>query len=513
MSDLEADDAPTEEVPVVPAAGAVPPASTGASPEGPARRRFSVGGPFAAYEWAVLGAICLAYLMVVVLAVRRGPPLGWDESVYTLRARDFASGAEAGNYWSTYRAPGLPWLGHFLWDAGNQATVLRLVVAAFGLGLMGVVWLLTRHLFGRGAALVAAGGVALTPPLLLAATQVWPDVPGAAVGLLAIALFVFATGSDRPSWWMLTLAPAAGAATYLRFGSPLPMAVGLLGVAVWRRRMLLARWWVPAVTAAAATAAVVLVLLLPGSTGASGSPFGAISGSPRTLGEGFVDYATLAQDVVAPAAVILALAGVVASVGWALRGEVARGPLTAAAAVGLVTAVAIGLVLHGEVRYLAPFYPWLWIVAAPGLERLGRSLPGKARPVVAVLVALLLTLAVAGMARDRNRDQSRALSPVREASQAIAVYAGGGPCLVVTRRLPHVEWYSGCDAVLFDTREATLPEPEEGPVFMLFQEGDPKEPQGALREAYLAAVGEPWLVEGGQRAVTVYLVGEAAAGG
>src|SRR4030043_382886 len=117
--------------------------------------------------------------------------------------------------------------------------MLRLLVAGFGLGLAGVTWLLTRHLFGRPAGLVAAAGVALSPPLLLAATQVWPDVPGAAVGLAAIALFVFSPGGERPSGGILSMVPVVAPPTYLRFGAPLPMAIGLVVLAVWRRRVLM----------------------------------------------------------------------------------------------------------------------------------------------------------------------------------------------------------------------------------------------------------------------------------
>jgi hypothetical protein len=146
-------------------------------------------------------AVSLVYLVVVLLSVRRGPPLGWDESVYALRAGDFADGVAPLGYWDDYRAPGLPWLGHLWWIEGREAVMLRLLVAGFGLGLVGVTWLLTRHLFGRRAGLVAAAGVAVTPPLLLAATQVWPDVPGAAVGLLAIVV----RPPPRAPWWIVSV--------------------------------------------------------------------------------------------------------------------------------------------------------------------------------------------------------------------------------------------------------------------------------------------------------------------
>ena len=254
------------------------------APPAAARRRFSIGGPIGRGEWLALAGIVLVYLVVAASAIYRGPPLGWDESVYTLRARDFSAGVSPGGYWNAYRAPGLPWLGHFLWIVGREATVLRLLVAGFGLGLVVTAWLLARHLFDSRAGLIAAGGIAVTPPLVLAATQVWPDVPGAALGLVAIALFVFATGGDRPSWWMLAVIPVVGAATYLRFGAPLPIAIGLGAVAGWRWRVLL-RGWAPAiVTAAGATAVVVAVLEIPSLTGGGGGA----DGRHRGCGTGVV---------------------------------------------------------------------------------------------------------------------------------------------------------------------------------------------------------------------------------
>jgi len=48
---------------------------------------------------------------------------------------------------------------------------------------------------------------------------------------------------------------------------------------------------------------------------------------------------------------------------------------------------------------------------------------------------------------------------------------------------------------------------------MLFYEGDPREPQGALRAAYLAEAGQPLLTVDSYRDVVVYQVGGSSAGG
>ncbi|MBN2113188.1 MAG: glycosyltransferase family 39 protein [Acidimicrobiia bacterium] len=486
------------------------PASSAATPS---RRRFSVGGPFTRGEWLALGGIVLGYLVIALLAVRRGPPLGWDEAVYSLRARDFAAGDPWGRYWDSFRAPGLPWVLSLFWGLGGHPTVFRAVVAGFGLLLVLVAWLLARHLFGPRSGLVAAAGVALSPPLLLSATQVWPDVPGAALGLAAVAVFVLASGGERSSWWMLAVVPAVAAATLLRFGAPLPIAVGLLVVAGWRRRMLL-RYPGPAiVTALAATAAVVVILTLPGVTGGEASPLAAIAGFEGSSSSGFADYADLAHQVVGPAAVVLALVGVMAGFGWASRGDIDRGALWAAVIGGLATAVALALVLHGEVRYLAPAYPWLWAAGAPGLWRLIALIPGRARSVTVGAIVVALAATVVGLARERNRDAGREYGSTRAAALEIAAEAAGEPCLVVTARLPQVMWYSGCEAAVFNLGEVRWPELSGRAGFMLLVGGFPRQPEGELLAAYRAAAGERVLFLEGRRPAEVYLLEGDPAGG
>jgi hypothetical protein len=358
--------------------------------------------------------------------------------------------------------------------------------------------------------LIAAAGVALAPPLVLAATQVWPDVPGAAVGLLAVALFVFATGGERPSWWMVALAPVAGAATFLRYGAPLPMAIGLLVVAVWRRRLLLRHPAPALVSAVAAAAAVAAVLLLPRLSGSASSPLGAITGFNRSWLEGFGDFATLAHEVVGPAVVVLALVGVVAGFGAAGRAGAERGALLAAAAVFVMTVAGLALVLHGEIRYLAPAYPWLLVAGAPGLERLGRSLPRAVRPGTVALLILVLAATAVGAARERNRDSGAEYSTVRAAAEAVTDLAAGRPCLVVASRVPQVMWYSACEATTFDLDEVRLPERRGTVTFMLWIGGDRRQPEGDLLAAYRAAAGAPVLVIEGRRPAEVHLVREPA---
>jgi hypothetical protein len=217
--------------------------------------------------------------------------------------------------------------------------------------------------------------------------------------------------------------------------------------------------------------------------------------------------------VVGPAAVVLALAGVVAAFGWLGREGIDRGALVAVVAVFLVTAAGLAVALHGEVRYLASAYPWLWMAGAPGLERLARALPRAVRPALGGVVLLALAATAVGIARERNRDAGAEYTTVRRAAEAIAVQAGGGACLVVASRVPQVMWYSGCEAVPFDLAEVRLPTRQGTVTFLLLIGGDRRQPEGDLLSGYRAAAGEPSLVIEGHRAAEVYPVEGPAAGG
>ncbi len=357
-------------------------AADSATPAAAPRRPSRSGAPSpdgSGWPWRASPSV---YLVVVVLAVRRGPPLGWDESVYSLRARDFADGAAPRQLLGRLPRPrpslaAAPVLGAGRPPDGVPAGCGRLRP---GWSRSPGCWPATSS--GPGPGLIAAAGVALAPPLVLAATQVWPDVPGAAWASLAVALFVFATGGERPSWWMLALVPAVAAATFLRFGAPLPMAIGLLGVAVWRRRVLL-RHPAPAMVAAlAATAAVVRCSYAARPHRGRASPLAAIAGF-----EGSWLAPGSPTTPAWPTGGGPGGGGPGSGRGGGRRSAGRAGGRSTAArcrrqsVAGLATAAALALVLHGEVRYLAPAYPWLWVAGAPGLAaaRRGAPRPGALR--------------------------------------------------------------------------------------------------------------------------------------
>ena len=68
---------------------------------------------------------------------------------------------------------------------------LRSVVTAFGVLLIVTTWWAGRSMFGRTAGLIAAAGISISPVVLGASTQVWPDVPGAALGMVVLAFYAW----------------------------------------------------------------------------------------------------------------------------------------------------------------------------------------------------------------------------------------------------------------------------------------------------------------------------------
>jgi hypothetical protein len=426
--------------------------------------------------------------------------------------RDLATGVGRRAIFPAYRPPGLPWILHLLWHEEGAVVMFRAVVAAFGLGLVAATWALSRHLFGRRAGLVAAAGVALTPPLLAPATQVLTDIPGACMGLLAITLFVLASGGERPSWWILCVVPAAAGAIYLRFGAGVPMAVGLVAVALWRRRVLRQGWAAVAVTASGTAGAVVAILTVPKLTGTGESAWASMATLKNSVGgwlSGFAGFARAADEMVAPAAVALAVAGLAAVVVWATRREIEGSALAFSVAVGGVTALAIAALQAGEVRYLAPAYPWLWVAGAPGLERMGLALPGPVRRVVTAVLAATLIVAGVGGLQVRNGVRETTEGPIRQVSEAIADLAAGRPCTVVTSRLPQMMWYSGCEVVAFNKTRVAFPEPRGRLVFMVILPDPWNQPQGEVLAAYRAAAGKPVVTMEAGGLAQVYLVSDA----
>ncbi len=442
-------------------------------------------------EGLALAAIVALFLILVIALVDQGTPLGHDESVYALRARHLVEGIEPGLYWAPQRAPGYPLALQTAWVAGGTEPFLRLVTAGFGVLLIVATWWTGRTLFDRGTGLIAAAGVAITPTILMASSQVWPDIPGAALGMLTFAVFAWAVSRNEVSPWVLAVAPLTFAATLVRFGAPVPIAIGLIGLTIYRWRAIWRSRWLVGATAALTTVAVALVLLAPGVTGHVTAPLVTIRrhqvANAFPWHRGFTDYADNLGFLLGGVIGMVLIIGVVAAIVGAARRDLDRGAVAVSLGIGFATVIAIALVLHGENRYLSPAYPWLWIGGGAGLLLFAK---GTDRVVAGVTGALVLATAVVGSfgaAQEQNRF-NEGFQTIEIAATRIDAETEDNTCTVVTGYVPQVGWYSRCATTLFgldgvDLADDTSP---NGPRFLFVVERGKGQPDGALLDGYLA---------------------------
>ncbi len=408
--------------------------------------RFSIGSRPDRRELLILAAILAVFVLMAGLLVLKGGPLGHDESVYSLRAESFRLGEPASNTWAAYRAPGLPFLLQLAWLGGPSEVGLRSVTVIFGVLLVAGTWLLGRAVFGSRPGLIAAAGVATTPLIVASSIQVWPDVPGAALGVLAIGVLVFATSGDRASWWILLVVPLVAAATVVRFGAPLQLAIGLGAVGIWRWRVLVRSLPAAGVTAAASVTAVAIILLVPRATGSEAAPLRATAERTTRMFEGFVDYALEAGILVGSVSGLLLGIGLLIAAVSAMRDPRRRGAVVMMAGAGLGTFLATAISLHGELRYLSPTMPLLWVAAGFGLAGTSRfvQLPQFFATAAAAALAIALLVTALDFGQATNRFNTWNYGHIEEAARWTTTGAGDRSCGLQTGHTPQADWYSDC---------------------------------------------------------------------
>lgn len=447
------------------------------------------------FELALLGAIGLIFALFCAWLVQRGAPFGHDEAVYAVKARSFANEATSSYLWADYRAPGLPVALRVGSVFGNYDYVLRLIVVVFGGLLVLFSWIIGRAFFGQRVGLIAAAGVASTPVVLASSTSVWPDVPGAALGLVVLAILVLSVGEDRVSWWVLMAAPLTVVATIVRFGAPLPIGVGALGLAIWKWDVL--RRSIPQLVVLITTtsAGVAAVLAVPAVLGTRRSPLAAISAAKGAqdfpIYQSFIDYAKQYDFLVLTPSGLVLLVGLAWGAVLAARSTDRRTAFSVVAGVGLATVLVIALTVHGEARYLLPAYPWLWIGAAYGLDR-GLSMMQKdlRRPLVGFVVAGILAAGVADGALTMRTRQER-FSALRAASRLLDEAIVDGDCAIITGYGPQVEWYSHCFTTSYSLDRVRLTGnqfPNDAVVYVLYVENGKHQPDGLILDGYLESV-------------------------
>lgn len=446
---------------------------------------------FEPWERWGLGLAVGFYIAICLMTIGIGSPLGHDEALYATRAREFLTGDPAAPWFSSNRAPGLPLLLTLAWVGNGTEPYLRLVVALSGVVLIALTWLTARMMINRVAAPIAAFGVALTPIVIVSATQVWPDIPGAAAGMAA--LFLYGWGLSRPrfqGWNVLLVVACIVMATVIRFGAPLQLGVGFIALTLWRWPRDRDRWLKVAGVAVMGAVGVGLILMTPLVTG-HGIPGQTISvgSADNPAFSGFGDYWTLRARLAAgPVAVgLLGVAiGLVRS--WFDRDM--RRLFVWPFVIAICTFIVISSVVHGESRYLSPFYPWFWIAASVGLAAMGKRMPAVWRTVLAPAMVVLFVLLAPALSDDAQ-EFNWGYSTIETAARSLA---DSGPCEVLTSYTPQVEWYSGCETENIDPEVLVVDSPTfpMGPRYLFIVENGKRQPDEALMEQYIEeTTGEP----------------------
>ncbi len=422
---------------------------------GPRISRAEVGG---------IALISLLYVVLVFDLVSDSAPLGWDEATYALRARNFFDHTFSTG-WNDYRAPGLPAVMSPFVGMGD--TALRSITACFGLIGIGATWLVGRILFGQLAGVIAAAGLTLTPTWLSSSTQIWPDVPGASLGVVVTAVAIIGTRGGIVRWWTLAAAPIAMAATFLRFGAPIPIGIVLVAIGLWRLRTFVRFPGRTILLIASLAASVYAVLMVPFLTGSIRAPLSALrqlrDQNAFPLVKGFTDYSERYREIFGDMGILVVLLGL----GLAITArKMLGGRIGITAVAGLVTAVALATILHGELRYLSPALPLVWLGVAGGLAVAGGHLPRRYSMTIAGLFLIAMLSGAMTYANDMNEWLYR-WGGLRTVSEEIGASVRSSSCVVLTMRYPVVAWYSGCEARPYDVSNG-LPDNAEWDADELF---------------------------------------------
>ncbi len=444
-------------------------------------------------ELLALAAIVAISGLVALRLIAEGAPLGHDEAAYALKSRQMSVGGSSAWYWNDYRAPGLPLILQITWLVQGTEPFLRLTVWVFGaLGVV-LVWFIGRTLFDARTGLIGAAGLALTPPWIASATSVWPDVPGAVLGLAAIAIILYATETERASWWILAAGPVALIALLVRYGALIPMGIGALAVMIWRYKVVQRSW--PRFLALGLITGVgsLLILTVPGVVGTATSPWSSIQllkeGSGLPITQGIRDYIRQADFIIGGHAGLLLIVGLALAALYAWRDPELRARWTFLMGVTSTTALVLVLILHGEYRYLSPVFPFAWVVAGLGLARASRRVPRETGLLVAAVLAVLIPLNSMSSAGQEVDKLSERFGELRVVSRAINAEHGYEECGIVTSYIPQVAWYTECTTRRFEPTPVLTSPFFESPQadYILFIAGGKRQPEAELLAAYLEA--------------------------
>lgn len=454
--------------------------------------------------WGLVGLGLL--VVVLVRIVVDGGALGHDEAAIALKARAWVEGTPDTG-WSIHRGIGASVLAVPVVVFTDSAAVLRVVAVVGTIATVLAVWYLSRVVGSRRSALMAAAVYAIGYSFLRRGAEFLTDVPSTGLLVLATALLWRWLSDQEASDRVLFLSVASGvAAVYIRYQSVLTL--GLLVVTAWilfRERI---RHSAGTVIRAAVIGFGLVLPLLVWSTATAGVPWApflsaAGAGGRAFVGEGLVDYV---RDFPYFLAGPLGAGAILVALGWlVVRFRTGSRPGGAGRRLpiflvlpAVVQIVLLGLLSHGEPRFV--FYPvaLLVVAASVAVDELGRQASPAVRRafVVTLTVALVVGVAEAGTRADlQAEDRAEGFAALIAAAQVAASEAEA--CALMTGHVPQVTWTTGCASFRFALDSVQIPdEVRSGGAMLIFDDGI-RQPSGRLLEEYVEeARTEAILVDG-----------------
>jgi len=385
-------------------------------------------------RWLLVAAV-VAWLVVAVIGIALGPPLGHDESAFAAAARGDAPP------W-LYRSTGVIAIAKVGIALGGADWAMRLASVVLGAGVVVAAWAVGRAAFDERIGAWAAAVVAGAHPMALRSAELIGDLPATACVLAGVALLVEELRLERgPGWRIIGVAPAFAAAFYLRYGSAPVIAIAGAAAAVLWWRAIVARPW-PVIVAAALFGALLLPHAIQ-SLRATGSLLGILEVSaqmPRRayVGEGLVTYVTsnpfLFYGALVAPVMVAGLVGVV------------RRPSRPAVFLGVVAlgqVLAIGIKTHGQPRYVFVAAALLVVLGVAAIVRYASERRYAARIAIVLVALAWLGVAIAMVPFVRFLASER--TPLVAAATAVRADAADRPCVIAAREVAQLMWYAGCD--------------------------------------------------------------------
>lgn len=457
--------------------------------------------------WLVwVGLVVLAFALVRI--VIGGGGFGHDESAYALKGWAWIQGTpETG--WEIHRGWVQSVIAAAVLPFTSSEAVMRLVSVVLSVGTVVTVWWLGRTVRSHGVGVMAAAVFATGPSYLRRGAEFLTDVPSTGLLLVVTVLLWRWLTDPKPRnsmlWWAVVVATVA---VYWRYQAVLSLGLlVLVGLFVFWSRV---RSDLAVVGRAALLAGVLLVPHVIYAISETGHPWGILTRTGDVagrayLGQGLVDYAMDFPDLLAGQIGAVAIVFALASLVWRLVGAGRRRGLESTnrlAVYLLVPAlgqiVLLGLISHGEPRFV--FYPvaLLLVMAGLGLEDVRRRVPDKwfRVGVAGFLMAVVALFALNADRADRQAEAQAASLVVLEETAGVVVAQSSGGCGIVTTYTPQLTWLSACQTELPSLAEAVVDlDPGLDRFLVLFENGK-RQPTGGVLAGYLdLTVGEPIVVD------------------